>query len=245
MRSSATGREPIPILDSLRSVSLLHRSDVGVRSLLSVTRRALVCIAGAAALAATGCGSTSATEAAAKKDVQPEYDQTGRLTRLAYDRNGDGKPDTWGYMDGSRVVRVEVDEDGDGKVDRWEYHTGDAATRPNAGGGASGRGAEGADAGDGVDPTLERIERATRHDGKVSRREYFDHGVLTRIEEDTDGDGQIDKWETYSNGTLAEMALDTKKRGRPDRRLVYRPDGSLSRIEADPAGTGAWHPLPQ
>ena len=87
-----------------------------------MARFACVCAAVSVGLVAAGCGSATTTEAAAKKDVKSEYDQSGRLTRLTYDRNGDGKIDTWGYMDGSRVVRVEVDEDGDGKVDRWEYH---------------------------------------------------------------------------------------------------------------------------
>jgi antitoxin component YwqK of YwqJK toxin-antitoxin module len=198
---------------------------------------------------AIGCGPAAATteaESAVKKDVKSEYDKSGRLTRLEYDRNGDGKIDTWGYMDGSRVVRVEVDEDGDGKVDRWEYHrdlttTNDSKTST----GSSGSPGASAVASAGGDPTLERIERATKHDGKVSRREYFENGLLARVEEDTNGDGHIDKWETYSGGTLAIMAIDTKGRGTPDRRLIYQPDGTLSRIEMDPSGTGTWHPLPQ
>jgi antitoxin component YwqK of YwqJK toxin-antitoxin module len=185
------------------------------------------------------CGRGTPTEAAAKKDVKSEYDQSGRLTRLTYDRNGDGKIDTWGYMDGSRVVRVEVDEDGDGKVDRWEYH------KAAGGSAAATNGAAATDAEGGGDITLERIEKATKHDGKISRREYFDNGFLTRLEEDTYGDGKIDKWETYSAGTLATMAIDTKGRGTPDRRLIYLPDGTLSRIETDPSGTGTWRPLPQ
>ena len=184
------------------------------------------------AAGAAACGSGSTTEAAAK--VKSEYNESGRLTRLTYDRNGDGKIDTWGYMDGSRVVRVEADENGDGKIDRWEYHT-----DPKGSMGSTGSSA------DGGDVTLERIDRATKFDGKISRREYFEHGVLTRIEEDTDGDGKIDKWETYSAGTLAIMAIDTKARGIPDRRLIYQPDGTLSRIETDPSGTGTWRPLPQ
>ena len=40
------------------------------------------------------------------------------------------------------------------------------------------------------------------------------------------------------------MAIDTKGRGTPDRRLIYLPDGTLSRIETDPSGTGMWRPLP-
>ena len=75
-------------------------------------------------------------------------------------------------------------------------------------------------------------------DGRVSRREFFEAGELARIEEDTDGDGANDKWETYTAGVLAVMALDTERRGKPDRRLIYKPDGSLDRIEADPTGAG-------
>lgn len=158
--------------------------------------------------------------------LRPEYDSKGRLQKLEYDRSGDGKIDTWGYMDGSRVVRVEADENGDGQVDRWEFHRQDAAS-PAAS----------------SDRTVERIERATRFDGRVSRVEYFKGGVLERIEEDTDGNGATDKWETYTDGSLSMLAIDTLGRGKPDRRLVYQPDGSLDRIEADAAGTGDFRAL--
>ena len=75
-----------------------------------------------AALVTNSCGSSS-TRAAAATRVKADYDH-GRLSRIAYDSNGDGKPDTWAVMDGPAVVRLEVDEDGDGTIDRWEYHTG-------------------------------------------------------------------------------------------------------------------------
>ena len=177
--------------------------------------------------------------------MHPTYDKaTGVLTRLEADSDHDGKIDTWAYMDGARVVRVEVDENGDGTVDRWEYHSqvgqvGQAQagqpvqlTRVRGGGFAS------------PDKTIERIERATRHDGVVSRWEYFEDGMLVRIEADTDGDGKIDKWETYRGGTLSMMAIDTLHRGKADRRLVYRPDGTLDRIEIDPTGSGTWQTMP-
>jgi antitoxin component YwqK of YwqJK toxin-antitoxin module len=210
-----------------------------------LTRFAGTCAITVASFAAGACGS-GGTEAAAKKDVASEYDKSGRLTRLTYDRNGDGKIDTWGYMDGSRVVRVEVDENGDGQVDRWEYHAAAAAQGARGAQGAQGaQGTQSATAVDGVDLTLERIDRATKFDGKVSRHDYFENGVLLRVEEDTDGDGKIDKWETYSGGTLAIMAIDTKGRGTPDRRLIYQSDGTLSRIETDPNATGTFRPLPQ
>jgi hypothetical protein len=192
------------------------------------------------ACSTAACGSASTTAAATKRDVKSEYDERGRLTRLTYDRNGDGKIDTWGYMDGSRVVRVEVDENGDGQVDRWEYHT-DAPGVSRS----MGKPPVGAPMNADGDVTLERIDRATKFDGRITRHEYFEHGVLARIEEDTNGDGKIDKWETYSAGTLASMSIDTTSRGTADRRLIYMPDGTLSRIESDPTGTGAWKPLPQ
>src|SRR5205814_10461252 len=58
--------------------------------------------------------------------VEPVYDKlTGKLRLLKYDANGDGKVDTWSYMDGTRVVRIEIDMDEDGKIDRWEYYDAD------------------------------------------------------------------------------------------------------------------------
>ena len=176
----------------------------------------LVFIAGLA----TACGgAVPSTDAASR--ITPAYDQTtGRLTRLAYDANDNGRDDTWASMDGTRLITLEADENEDGTIDRWEYYPATAA--------------------EGSRQPPERIERATRLDGQVSRREYFDNGVLARIEEDTDGNGAVDKWETYAAGVLVTLALDTSGRGRPDRRLVYRPDGSLDRIEADPSGSGAF-----
>ena len=221
----------------------------------------------------SACRQPRTTNAAARDQVHPTYDKSGVLTKLEGDSDHDGKTDTWAYMDGARVVRVEVDENGDGTVDRWEYHRQTQEGQRAEGGGqraeGGGQRAEGngerREGQDGTarpiaqaaplrrvgrgglespDKTIERIERATRHDGVVSRWEYFDHGLLTRIEQDTDGDGNLDKWETYSGGSLSMMAIDTQHRGRPDRRLVYRPDGTLDRIESDPTGSGTFHPLP-
>ena len=166
---------------------------------------------------ASGCDRTAAS--AAQGRVEPSYDQaTGKLTRLAYDSNNDGKHDTWAFMDGARLVRLEADENQDGRIDRWEFYRADATK--------------------GAKQPPERIERSTRFDDKISRREFFENGVMVRVEEDTDANGKIDKWETYSGGTLVMLALDTQGRGKPDRRLVYKADGSLDKIEADPAGSG-------
>ena len=127
-------------------------------------------------------------------------------------------------MDGTRIDKLEADENEDGKIDRWEYYP--ATPLPARG-----------------KPVPERIERATRMDGKVSRREFFERGSLARIEEDTNGDGALDKWETYVGGVLSVLALDLQHRGNPDRQLIYRPDGSLDRIEVDPDGSGRFQPI--
>ena len=176
----------------------------------------------AAALGA-GCQAAAPTPAAGGR-IEPAYDQaTGRLTRLSYDSNKDGRHDTWAVMDGARLVTLEADENLDGKIDRWEYYP--------AGGAA------------GLKQPPERIERSTRFDGQISRREFFAAGDMVRVEEDTDANGQTDKWENYAAGALVTVALDTKGLGKPDRRLVYNPDGSLERIEADDTGSGRFEVL--
>jgi hypothetical protein len=55
----------------------------------------------------------------------------------------------------------------------------------------------------------------------------------------------MDKWETYRDGTLVLMGLDTAGRGKPDRRLVYRADGSFDHIETDPTGSGQFKAISQ
>ncbi len=176
-------------------------------------------LAGVALLAGLSLG-CQAAPAKAQGGIEAAYDKaTGRLTRLAYDANNNGKHDTWAVMDGARLVSLEADENEDGKIDRWEFYPATATAG-------------------GMKQAPERIERATHLDGRVSRREFFEAGAMTRVEEDTDGNGAIDKWETYAGGALVLLALDTDGGGKPDRRLVYRPDGSLDRIEADPSGSG-------
>jgi hypothetical protein len=198
---------------------------------LSLENRFFGCRIQLIGLVALSCLSSGCQNAAAGRDdqgrIEPTYDRsTGRLTRIDYDANANGKTETWAYMDGARLIRLEADENEDGKIDRWEYY-------PAAGGAAA------------LKQPPERIERATRFDGQVSRREFFAGGVMVRVEEDTDGNGSTDKWETYADGALAVLALDTRGRGKPDRRLIYRPDGSLDRIEADASGSGDFQTVRQ
>jgi hypothetical protein len=182
-------------------------------------------------LLAAGCGSPVTDPPGAGRVTPVYHPETGRLERIAYDRNDDGTPDAWMFMDGTRPVRAELDDDHDGVVDRWEFFAGAA---PAAGAAARAAGT----------PVLERVEVATGGGGVVSRREFYDDGQIARAEEDTTGDGRVDRWETWTAGALATVAFDTTSRGTPDRRLVYPADGSAPVFEVDPEGNGQFRPAP-
>lgn len=161
--------------------------------------------------------------------VVPSYNaETGRLERISYDRNNDGKPDAWLFMDGTRATRAELDENTDGAVDRWEHYRADATTLTGGGFPRS---------------ELLKAEQATAFDGKVNRWETYEGGRLSKVEEDTTGDGRPDKWEAWANGSLAEVALDTRGTGKPDRRIVYPPDGGSPQMLVDAHGDGTFRPM--
>src|SRR5689334_8517191 len=134
------------------------------------------------------------------KALEPVYNKkTGRLEQLKYDSDGDGKFDTFSYMDGSTILRIEIDRDEDGKIDRWEYYgPGKVLERV-----ALSRAQNGvADTWQYFDATgsIRRVEMGEqiRPDKvRLERIEYYDKGAMVRAEEDTDHDGRIDKWETY------------------------------------------------
>ena len=173
----------------------------------------------------------------AKKRIEPVYDKnTGQLTLLKYDSNGNGKVDTWSYMAGARVVRIEIDKDEDGKIDRWEYY-GAGQKLERVGLSRSNDGLEDAWSYAGSDGTVARIEVSTRRDGTVTRVEHYKHDQIAAAEEDANGDGLMDKWETYEGGRLVSLAFDTSHRGKADRRLIYGADGT-ARLEVDSSGSG-------
>lgn len=191
------------------------------------------------ALVCAGCRRTPP----AKTAIEPVYDQkTGKLTLLKYDSDGDGKVDTWSYMDGRRIVRIEIDKDEDGKIDRWEYYDANQKLE-KVGFSRANDGKEDAWSFAGPDGSVVRIDVSSHRDGRIDRVEHYEHDVLTSAEEDTDGDGKFDKWEQYAGSRLASVAFDTTHaRGVPDRRLVYGADGSV-RVETDPAGDGHFRPV--
>ena len=179
-------------------------------------------------LAATGACQPS-SKPAASKAVVPTYNaDTGRLERISYDRNKDGKADAWLFMDGTKAIRAELDDNHDGAIDRWEHYRTDA---PASIGSEFPR------------SELLRAEQALQFDGKVNRWEIYEAGRLAQVKEDTNNDGRPDKWEVWADGSLAEVALDTAGRGKPDRRLVYPPDGSSPQMFVDANGDGTFRPM--
>ena len=187
------------------------------------------------ALCLTGCNRGSEP----RRQIQPEYDrQTGRLRILRYDADGDGKVDTISHMDGSRVLSIEIDKNEDGVIDRWEHYDNDQKLE-KVGFSRANDGKEDTWLYARSDGSIERIDISLARDGTITRREYYENGVVVRAEEDSDGDGAVDKWETYEGDRLAAVAFDTGHRGRLDRRFIYGPDGSV-RFEIDPDGDGAF-----
>jgi len=170
------------------------------------------------------------------KRIEPVYDRsTGRLQLLRYDANGDGRVDTWSYMDGARVVRIELDTNHDQTIDRWEYYGADQRIE-RVGSSRLEDGTPDSWAYYAADGTLSRVELSMKRNGNINRIEYYASGAMVRAEEDTNGDARVDKWESYDGRRLASVAFDTTFRGTPDRRLVYGTDGS-ARLELLPGTT--------
>ncbi len=180
-------------------------------------------LAALALVSAVASACTPPPDLASARAVPEYHPETGRLTRLSADRDGDGRLDTWAYMDGLQTSRIEIDRTGDGQPDRWEYY-------------------EPAPAGAPTPSRIVRAEERAGADAPVTRRETYREGALTGVEEDTDGDGRLDNWETYESGRLARLALDTVGKGYPSRRLIYDPDGRV-RVEADLDGDGIFSPV--
>jgi hypothetical protein len=83
--------------------------------------------AGILLLCSTACGPD------ADPTTKATYDpQTGILNQITYDKNKNGRVDTWVRMDGKRLISAVLDENEDGAIDRWEEY-GDAGQLVRAG----------------------------------------------------------------------------------------------------------------
>lgn len=135
-----------------------------------------------------------------KQTTQATYDpSTGRLQRLTYDANKNGRIDTWTYMDGKTILRSEVDRDEDGAVDRWEYHA--------------------------ADGSVERIRTAEDDDGdgKPDRWETYIDGRIAAVAFDENTDGRPDRQLNYtSGGTLTTIESEPDETGKFTRKVDVR-----------------------
>ena len=82
-----------------------------------------------------------------KDQFQALYGPDGRIVRLLYDRNHDGRAEgTIVYRPNGKPERGELDTDEDGAIDRWEHFR--------------------------TDGTLDRVDVDANRDGKVDRTDY-------------------------------------------------------------------------
>lgn len=199
-------------------------------SLPRLSQRRLIAATGLSLALFAGCSDAPPPDPTGIK-VAPTYNRdTGRLEKLTADQDGDGKLDTTALMDGSQLKSIEIDRDNDGHPDRWEYYE---PSTTGAGTTAFDRRA-----------MIVRADESSTPDRRITRREFYDKGVLQRVEEDANADGRIDKWEYYANGLLLRVDLDLGGKGFPDRRLTYAANGDVVRIEQDPDGDGVFSPMP-
>lgn len=159
-----------------------------------------------------------------KAPFQMLYQPDGRLDRLLYDGNGDGRAEMVViYAPNGKPLVSEIDTDIDGVVDRWEYFD----SRGN----------------------LARTGHARHTPGTADAWEVVDKaGEPSRFEFDENGDGKVDRSEYLSNGQVFLEELDTDHDGKPDRRSFRAPDGSILRVQADKDGDGYWEtslPIPR
>lgn len=148
------------------------------------------------------------------KEGIAKYDpKTGKLTKLDFDQDKNGKMESVGYFDGTRIVRFEIDRDEDGKVDRWEEY--DEKNK------------------------VVRIATSSRDDEVQDTFAYPDEkGFLAKVETDADRNGIIEKREFFvprpgkpEERVLSYVEFGLDANGHPSLRLHYGPDGQLQRTE--------------
>ncbi len=158
------------------------------------------------------------------------YDRWGRLQRLEYDSNADGRPDQTALHDGQKVPReIQVDQDFDGRTDRWERYdpagtlvqvgTSRGGPRPDQWRSATAEGG------------VARIEYDENGDGRIERAETLSEGHIVSAEIDSDRDGRMDRWQTLARGRLLLEDLDTDADGAADQRIRYLDSGKVATLE--------------
>lgn len=159
------------------------------------------------------------------------YDAWGRLQRIEYDSNGDGRPDHIARHDGRHhPYQLDVDSDFDGRTDRWERYDDEGrllkvgtASKP---GGAPDLWTSAPAPGE-----PERREHDADGDGIMERVEIVREGRVVEVQVDGDRDGRMDRWQRWEQGRLVSEDLDTDGDGKADRRVRYDPRGKVLALE--------------
>lgn len=186
-----------------------------------------------------------------KVAFEAEYDKdTRKLTKLVTDLNKNGVPDTTSYMDGAKFVRIEIDFDENGKTERWDFYKEDGKTVEKVGLASRNDGVMDNVTYYNADGTVARILVSTKRDKFFDRTEFYEAGILKRNEEDTNRDGKPDKWDTFAPVnppvaglppyTIVSSAFDDSGSGRPERRMIFGPNGQVLRVEVDKKGDGVF-----
>jgi hypothetical protein len=155
------------------------------------------------------------------------YDAWGRLQRIEYDSNGDGRADHIARHDGQKhAQRMDVDSDFDGRTDRWERYDDEGRLLK-----------VGTARAPGLAPDLwtsvaapgepQRLEHDADGDGVIERAEVLRNGLVAEVEVDSDRDGRMDRWQRWEKGRLLSEELDTNRDGAADRTLRYDSRGKL------------------
>jgi hypothetical protein len=164
------------------------------------------------------------------------YSMDGKLQRLEYDNNGDGRPEQVDFHDGlPRPRQTLLDANSDGKVERWEWYDASGHLTKVALSAAGGGQEQWVHLDAAGLPT--RWEYDTDRDGKVDRTDVFSAGLLTAGEFDSDRDGKVDRWQRWSGKRLEYEDLDIDRAGRPDRRLLSDDAGNVTGLQSQ--GTSA------
>jgi hypothetical protein len=159
------------------------------------------------------------------------YDAWGRLQRIEYDSNGDGRPDHIALHAGKHhPYEIDVDADFDGKTDRWELYDDEGKLVKIGTARAPGL-APNLWTSAGAPGQPERREHDEDGDGRMERVEISREGKVAEVEVDGDRDGRIDRWQRWENGRLVAEDLDTDRDGKADRTVRYDPRGKVLALE--------------
>lgn len=179
----------------------------------------------------------------APEEVRYHDPENGDVLRKMFDRDYDGRMDSWTLYRGGLIAELRLDEDGDGAPDEWQhYGRSGLMTRREMDHNK-----------DGEPDAVYIFEREnlvmeqhdSDYDGNPDRVVRYARRELARVEEDTDLDGRLDTWTDFGehNGreVIGRIERDSNKDGAADTFETYAQvegDTLLTMREEDRNGDG-------